>query len=244
MNLRLLLRVLFSPDKELAQSIRNIFGFYPGNIFLYQLALRHKSAAKEKIGGIKMSNERLEYLGDAVLSSIVADYLFKKYPYKEEGFLTEMRSKIVSRNQLNNLSMKLGLSKLVKTSLMRNSKSKSVLGNAFEAFIGALYLDRGYNFTKKILVKRIIEVHFDIDKLEHENTNYKSQLIEWSQKEKITIQFKVVDEVGNGYGKQYIVNLFVNGKVKGVGRDYSIKGAEQTAAEKALINIEKDVAIS
>ncbi len=243
MNLRLLFRVLFSPDKELTQSIRNIFGFYPGNIFLYQLALRHKSAAKEKIGGIKMSNERLEYLGDAVLSSIVADYLFKKYPYKEEGFLTEMRSKIVSRNQLNRLSMKLGLSKLIKTSLMRNSNSKSVLGNAFEAFIGALYLDRGYRFTRKILIKRIIEVHFDVDKLEHENTNYKSQLIEWSQKEKIPIQFKVVDEVGNGYGKQYIVDVFVKDKVKGTGRDYSIKGAEQTAAEKALISIESGRAI-
>lgn len=237
MNLRSLFRVLFSPDKELTQSIKNIFGFYPGNIFLYQLALRHKSAAKENASGIKMSNERLEYLGDAVLSSIVADYLFKKYPYKEEGFLTEMRSKIVSRNQLNRLSIKLGLSKLVKTSLTRNSNSMSVLGNAFEAFIGALYLDRGYSFTRKILIKRIIEVHFDIDKLEHENTNYKSQLIEWSQKEKIPIQFKVVDEVGNGYGKQYIVNVFVKDKVKGAGRDNSIKGAEQLAAEKALISI-------
>lgn len=240
MNLRILLQVLFSPDKELTQSIRNIFGFFPGNIFLYQLALRHKSAAKEKIGGIKMSNERLEYLGDAVLSSIIADYLFKKYPYKEEGFLTEMRSKIVSRNQLNNLSVKLGLSKMVKTSLMRNSKSRSVLGNAFEAFIGAMYLDRGYKFTKKILINRVIDVHFDIEKLEYENTNYKSQLIEWSQKEKIPIQFKVVDEVGNGYGKQYIVDVIVNDEIKGTGRDHSIKGAEQIAAEKAIVKIESD----
>jgi len=226
--------VLFSSDKELINSIKNIFGFYPGNIFLYQLAFRHKSAAKEIVNGIKMSNERLEYLGDAVLSSIVADYLFKKFPYKEEGFLTEMRSRIVSRSQLNKLSIKLWLDKLVKSELFRSSYSKSLHGDAFEAFVGALYLDKGYNYTKKIILKRVIEVHFDIDKLENEDTNYKSQLIEWSQKEKIPVEFIVVDEVGNGYRKQYIVDVMIDEKVYSSGRDSSIKGAEQIAAGKAL----------
>lgn len=230
--------VLFSSDKKLANSIKNIFGFYPGNIFLYQLAFRHKSASKEVINGLKLSNERLEYLGDAVLSSIVADYLFKKFPYKDEGFLTEMRSKIVSRNQLNKLSKKLGIDKLILSEAFCNSHSKSLFGDAFEAFVGALYLDKGYEYTKKIVIKRVIEVHFDIDKLEQQDINYKSQLIEWSQKEKIPIEFKVVDEIGNGYGKQYLVELHVGGELYGSGRDYSIKGAEQQASGKAMDQLE------
>jgi len=237
LNLLIPFFVLFSSDKKLTYSIKNIYGFYPRNIFLYQLAFRHKSAATEIVNGLKMSNERLEYLGDAVLSSIVADYLFKKFPYKEEGFLTEMRARIVSRTQLNKLSRKLGIDKLIKAELLA-SHSKSLLGNAFEAFVGALYLDRGYTFTKKIILNRVIEVHFDIDKLENEDTNYKSQLIEWSQKEKIPIEFKVVDEIGNGYGKQYQVEVLVDQNIYADGRDYSIKGAEQIAAGKAMEKLE------
>jgi ribonuclease-3 len=229
--------VIFSRDKKLIHSIKNIFGYYPGNIFLYQLAFRHKSAAKETINGLKMSNERLEYLGDAVLSSVVADYLFRKFPYKEEGFLTEMRARIVSRSQLNKLSKKLGLNDLIKSELYSNF-SKSLCGDAFEAFVGALYLDKGYKFTRKILLKRVIEVHFDMDKLENEDTNFKSQLIEWSQKEKVQVEFKVKDEIGNGYGKQYLVELMIEDKIYSEGRDFSIKGAEQIAAGKAIEKLE------
>ncbi|MCD4666077.1 MAG: ribonuclease III [Bacteroidales bacterium] len=238
MNLFFPFTVIFSSDKKLLNSIKNIFGFYAGNIFLYQLAFRHKSASIKIVNGLKLSNERLEYLGDAVLSSIIADYLFKKFPYKDEGFLTEMRSRIVSRAQLNKLSIKLGISKLVKSELMWSNLSKSLHGDAFEAFVGALYLDKGYKFSKKIIINRVIEIHFDIDKLEREDTNFKSQLIEWSQKEKIPVEFKVVDEVGNGFGKQYIVDILVDGKVYGNSRDYSIKGAEQLAAGKAIEKLE------
>jgi len=234
------LSVLFSSDKKLSSSIKNIFGFYPGNVFLYQLAFRHKSASREFVNGIKLSNERLEYLGDAVLSSIVADFLFKKFPYKEEGFLTEMRARIVSRSQLNKLSKKLGLSNLIESEEFCNNHSKSLHGDAFEAFVGALYLDRGYKYTRKILLNRVIEVHFDIDKLQKQDTNFKSQLIEWSQKEKVPIEFKVVDEVGNGYGKQYIVELQINQESYSNGRDFSIKGAEQQAAGKALERLENE----
>lgn len=233
MNLVFPFFVFFSSDKKLSFAIKNIFGFYPRNVFLYQLAFRHKSAAKEIVNGIRMSNERLEYLGDAVLSSIIADYLFKKFPYKEEGFLTEMRARLVSRSQLNKLSIKLGLDSLVKSEMFSH-QSKSIHGNAFEAFVGALYLDKGYVFTKKILVKRVVEVHLDIEKIQNEDTNFKSQLIEWSQKERIPIEFKVIDEIGNGYGKQYLVELWVNNEVLSTGRDYSIKGSEQIAAGKAL----------
>ena len=239
MNLVLPFTVFFSCDKKLSCAIKNIFGFYPGNVFLYQLAFRHKSAAKEIINGLKMSNERLEYLGDAVLSSIIADYLFKRFPYKEEGFLTEMRARLVSRAQLNKLSIKLGLDSLIKSEMFSH-QSKSMHGNAFEAFVGALYLDKGYGFTKKIVLKRVVEVHLDIEKIQNEDTNFKSQLIEWSQKEKIPIEFKVIDEIGNGFGKQYIVDLLINNEVYASGRDYSIKGAEQIAAGKALDKLQPE----
>jgi len=233
------IKLFFSSDKKLASSIKNIFGYCPHNIYLYQLAFRHKSASKEFINGLKLSNERLEYLGDAVLSSVVADYLFRKFPYKEEGFLTEMRSRIVSRSKLNRLSKKMGIDKLIESEAFCNNHSKSLYGDAFEAFVGALYLDKGYKFTRKIILKRVIEIHFDIEKLESQDVNFKSQMIEWSQKEKIPIDFKVVDEVGNGYGKQYVVEILVDNEVYGSGRDFSIKGAEQIASGQAMEKLNK-----
>lgn len=230
-------KVFLSPEKELYDAIKNIFGFYPKNIFLYKLAFRHKSVAKELYNGIKISNERLEYLGDAVLSLVVADYLFKLFPYKDEGFLTEMRSKIVSRAQLNDLGRKLGLNKLIMVNPGSPGQFKSIFGDAFEAFLGAMYVDKGYEFSKKIIINHIIKIHLDIDKLENINLNYKSKLLEWTQKYKMTIEFQVINEVGNGHRKQYIVEVLVDDKVQGKGRDFSIKAAEQNAAEKACTKL-------
>jgi ribonuclease-3 len=227
-------RLFFKADKELSKSIKNIFGFRPGNIFLYELAFKHKSVSSESLNGLKMSNERLEYLGDAVLGAIVAEYLFKKFPYKNEGFLTEMRSKIVNRIALGKLAQKLGLDKLVIFSKESKNPFRSVNGDAFEAFIGALYLDKGYTFTRKVLIKRIIEMHVDLDSLEKNDTNYKSRLIEWAQKEKHQLEFNVVDEVGEGYHRQYVVEISVDGNLYGQGTDFSIKGAEQLASEKTM----------
>lgn len=232
MNLYRLFRNLFSSDKALIRSIRNIFGFYPKNVSLYKLAFLHKSVAIEQ-NGHKVSNERMEYLGDAVLSSIVADYLFKKFPYKDEGFLTEMRSKLVSREQLNKLSRRIGLDKFIQSNQDSKSFYRSMEGDAFEAFIGALYMDRGYNFTKKIVVNRIINVYFDIDELEKLEVNFKSKLIEWSQKERKTVEFNMIAEIGVGSSKQYIVEVRINQNLFGTGQDFSIKGAEKIAAEKA-----------
>ena len=198
------------------------------------MAFRHKSVAKELSNGIKISNERLEYLGDAVLGAVVADLLFKKFPFKDEGFLTEMRSKIVSRSQLNNLSHKLGLDKLIHSSNDSKNICKSMNGDAFEAFIGALYLDRGYLFARKIIINRIINVHLDLDELETQIVNYKSKLVEWGQKEKKSVDFKVVEEIGDGFKKQFMVKLFIEGEVVESGQDFSIKGAEQIASEKAF----------
>jgi ribonuclease III len=233
-------KAYFSSDKDFIFSIRNIFGFCPGNVSLYKLAFRHRSVAVES-NGHKLSNERLEYLGDAVLSSVVADYLFKKFPYKDEGFLTEMRSKLVSREQLNKLSRKLGLDQFILSNQDSKSFFRSMQGDAFEAFIGAVYLDRGYNFTKKIIISRIINVHFDIDELVNTEVNFKSKLIEWSQKERKEVNFNVVTEIGIGSSKQYIVEIKVEDDICAVGQDYSIKGAEKIAAEKAytLLHLEE-----
>jgi ribonuclease-3 len=215
-------RVILSEDKELYSSLKNIFGFYPGNIFLYKLAFRHKSLAKELTNGIRISNERLEYLGDAILSAVVADYLFKMFPIKGEGFLTEMRSRIVSRVALNKVSQKLGLDKLILTSSEGNN----------------VYLDKGYLFTRRIVIEKVIQQHFDLDDLENNDTNYKSRLIEWAQREKHTVEFVLLSEVGHGYTKQYVVETLIDNRSYGKGRDFSIKGAEQNAAMKTLIELD------
>lgn len=234
------LRYFLSSDKILYRDIKNIFGYYPGNIHLYKLALRHKSATTKKINGVKLNNERLEYLGDAILSAVIADYLFKTFPYKNEGFLTEMRSKIVSRASLNKLSRKLGLIQLIRSGAEPNSKAKSAGGDAFEAIVGALYIDKGYKFTKKIIIRRIVDIHYDIEQLIESEISYKSKLNEWGQKEKREVSFKVEEEVGEKHKKQYIVAIEIDGKCIAKSQDYSIKGAENLAAEKAWNKIEND----
>ncbi|MCX6235479.1 MAG: ribonuclease III [Bacteroidetes bacterium] len=230
-------KIYLSPDKELFRTIKNIFGFYPDNIFLYKLAFRHRSAAQELFNGVKVSNERLEYLGDAVLNLVVADYLYKTFPFKDEGFLTQMRSKIVSRAQLNDLSRKLGLDRLIQKSQNSLSQFRSIAGDTFEAFIGAMYFDRGYEFTKKIIINRIIKFHLDIDEIETMDVNPKSTLLEWTQKMKKMLDFRVIEEVGTGPRKQYIVEAYIDDIPSGKGQDFSIKGAEQLAAEKACNSI-------
>lgn len=231
-NSILSIKAYFSSDKAFYHSIKNIFGFYPGNIFLYKLAFRHRSAAIEKYNGLKLNNERLEYLGDAILGAVVADLLFKKFPLKDEGFLTAMRSKIVSRSALNKLSKKLGLSTLITADNDSNKQFKSINGDAFEAFVGALYLDKGYRFTSKILCDRIINMHFDIEELENTEISHKSALLEYCQKEKLDLEFRLINEIGNGYKKQFEVEIFINGESKDKALDFSIKGAEKLAAEK------------
>jgi len=227
----------FAPDKRLRRSIRNIFGFWPGNIHPYKLAFRHKSASTAFVNGTKLSNERLEYLGDAVLSAVVADFLFKKYPCREEGFLTDMRAKLVSRAQLNKLSNKLGIEHLIMASPETNGQARSMSGDAFEAFIGAMYVDMGYACARKIIIRRIIGTHFDLEELERTEVNFKSRLIEWGQKEKRPVEFRLAEEVGNGHRKQYVVEVMVDNEVLGSATDFSIKGAEKIAAEKAFHSI-------
>jgi len=231
-------KAYLSQEKDLYDAIYSIFGFYPGNIFLYKLAFRHKSAAVELFNGTKISNERLEFLGDAVLSLVTADYLFKKFPFKDEGFLTEMRSKMVSRAQLNGLSLTLGLDHLIETSFSTSStQSGSMLGDALEAFLGAVYIDKGYEFTQKIIISSIIKHHMDINELETHELNFKSKLLEWTQKSKKTLEFRVTEETGSSHKKRYVVEAVVDQVVAGTGTGFSIKAAEQSAAEQACTKI-------
>ena len=227
------IKLLFSKDKQLFIAIRHIFGFNPDNINLYKQALRHKSAASEIRNGIKNSNERLEYLGDAVLSSVIADYLFKRFPYKDEGFLTEMRSKLVSRARLNIVCEKIGLDKLIQTGDSA-SVTHSIRGNAFESVIGAIYLDKGYDFTLKVIVNNVIKLHLDINEIELQETNFKSRLLEWAQKEKKSLEYMIVETNESSRNKVYIVEVLIDNIPSGRGSGFSIKAAEQSAAELTL----------
>jgi ribonuclease-3 len=227
------LRSFFQKDKTISNYIRNVFGCYPGNIFLYKLAFKHKSSAKEKTHGNKVCNERLEYLGDAILDAIVAEYLFKKFPFENEGFLTETKSKIVSRSSLNMLSKKLGLDKMLESDPGVKITQRSIGGDALESFIGAMYLDKGYKFTKKTVLKYIIKTHINVDELVQTETNYKSRLIEWAQKEKKDLDYIVTDIISQKQKKLFEVAVVIDGETYEKAQHYSIKGAEQLASEKS-----------
>ena len=216
---------------NLSQNIKNIFGFKPGNIFLYEQAFLHKSAHVER-NGREISNERLEFLGDAVISIIVADYLFKKFPFADEGDLTEMRSRIVSRNSLNKIAEKLGVAKLI--TINKTPLNNTYTGNALEAFFGAVYIDKGYSFTQKLLVNFIFARRIDVYLIIKTETNFKSKLIEFCQKERLKIDFNIVESFRIGRKKQYVCEVIIDGEPLSRGIDYNIKGAEQNAAEKAL----------
>lgn len=229
-------------DRELYKFLKNVLGFKPRNISLYKLALLHKSASVSK-SGMKLNNERLEYLGDAILSSIVADMLFRRYPYQGEGFLTEMRSKIVSRNNLNKVSQQMGISRLVRFS-KESGISRSMDGDAFEALIGAMYLEKGYHFTQKVVVKRIINTYMNVDLLETTDWNYKSKLIDWGQKEKHKVSFEVARVLSYGHSKQYEIRVLIDNEPKETAINNSIKAAEQLAAEKTYKNMFGELSVN
>src|SRR5574344_2407107 len=218
-------------DKELQKFLKNILGIKPKNLTVYKLAVVHKSFFVQNDNGFKMNNERLEYLGDAVLGIIVGDYLFKKYPYQGEGFLTEMRSKIVSRASLNKLAHKIGLSKHIQYS-RDTGQFLSMDGDAFEAIVGAIYLDRGYKSAYKVITKSIFSLYLDIDSLEKSDWNFKSKLIDWGQKTKQKVSYQAVDITESSARKQYKVQVFINEEPQETAIDFSIKAAEQLASEK------------
>jgi ribonuclease-3 len=221
-------------EKELAKSIKHILGLNPINIKPYRLATQHSSVAKENIGGVKDSNERLEYLGDAILSAIVADYLFKKYPYKDEGFLTEIRSRIVNRESLNHLGKKIGLENIITYNDTRKHAQayKSILGDTLEAFIGAVYLDMGYKKCRSFVMKTLLFPHLDIEKIISVNPNFKSKIIEWAHRNAKSIRFDIPKVIENKHYKEFIAQVFIDDQPFGKGSAFNKKRAEQEAAEK------------
>jgi ribonuclease-3 len=203
---------------------------------LYALAMRHSSAGTEQLKGYVESNERLEYLGDAVLGMVVAEYLFTKYPLKDEGFLTEIRSRLVNRESLNNLARKIGLSDLIEYNGIQKTKSqsfKSIYGNALEALVGAVFLDKGHKFCRVFILKKLIIPHFDLSHVIENDQNFKSKIIEWSQKESKNVSFRVVEVDSDRHFKRFEAKVLLNEKTLGTGYGLTKKKAEQDAAEKS-----------
>lgn len=221
-------------DKRLAASVKMITGSKPFNLSLYKLALTPSGLGEESVKGFRISNERLEFLGDAILGAVIAEYLFQKYPFRDEGFLTETRSKLVNRESLNQTGIKIGLRKALEDEVGARTftGNKSLYGDILEAFIGAIYVDRGYSFTKNFVLQRIL-LHFDLDGMITTTMNYKSKIIEWSQKENKHIEYLVLHIHGNQRFKEFIVALNVEENEIAQGKGSTKKKAEQEASKNA-----------
>jgi len=228
-----------SNDKDFVSWIKSVCGYTPNNLGLYKQALSHRSRIADSKN--PNNNERLEFLGDAILGAIVADYLFTIFPFKDEGFLTQLRSRIVNGQSLKELALKFGFELQLKTGpRMTEKPSASALGDAFEAFIGAVYLDQGYLKTKFFVVSRIIRTHLDLEKLIQTNEDYKSQLQVYCQKNKLKLEYKLLSESQNGKDRLYVIQVLVNDKAYTRFENYSKRLAEQKAAELTLAELYKE----
>jgi ribonuclease III len=218
-------------DPTFKKSLKGLLGYSPGNVSLYKTALTHRSVKDT----IDENNERLEYLGDAILSALVADYLFKRYPYKEEGFLTEMRSKMVNRQQLNDIAVKMGLKKITLYNKSDSSlKTSQIFGNTLEALVGAVYLDRGYKKTSKWVGEKIIIPHMFVDDLEILEINHKNKLYGWANKNGKQLDFETLDEKLENGRRLFTIGAVINGKVIAQGKAFNKKDASQIAAQLAV----------
>ncbi len=212
-----------------------MLGFLPGNTSLYKLAFIPKSAQQKNPSGNHLNNERLEYLGDAVLDAIVADHLFKHYPEGDEGFMTKLRARIVKRKNLDYLATKIGIPALINPGVSTGSKSKHIYGNALEALIGAIYLERGYKTAQKFFEKKILNKHIDLALLVKKDPDYKSRIIEWTQKNRVEITFESKEEhLPGSKAPSFVSVILLNEEAKGTGRGDSKKEAEQQASKAAL----------
>ncbi len=226
----------FSPERDVARRLKQIIGFTPSNLRIFKQAFFHKSTQSEKDYAIQ-NNERLEYLGDAVLGTIVAEYLFQKYPNADEGFLTKMRSKIVKRKSLNKIGDSMGVDMLLNE--FNNTRiSRSMLGNAVEALVGAVYLEKGYDGTKRFIVRRMLRKFVDVHELERFDDNYKSQLLEYCQKKGQNVSYRLLTRYKMDKRDRFKVAVIIDGKKIAVADDFNKKSAEQQASEKALQKLE------
>ncbi|MGL5937430.1 MAG: ribonuclease III [Phocaeicola sp.] len=232
------IRLLFRKNKESYLCFYRILGFLPKDIRLYEQAVLHKSLSiKSEQGGV-VNNERLEFLGDAILDAIVADILYKKYEGKREGFLTNTRSKIVQRETLNQIAIQIGLDKLIKYASKQMSHNNYMCGNAFEALIGAIYLDKGYRVCKTFMEERIIGQYLNLEDLSRRETNFKSKLIEWTQKNRFEISFELVEETKEKDSSPVFVSeVWIEEVVIGRGTGHSKKESQQIAAAESYKKI-------
>lgn len=232
--------VLFSPDKAIYTSLRNLLGFYPNNISLYKLAFRHSSVAQVIKEGVKDSNERLEFLGDSVIGSVVADYLFKRFPFKDEGFLTKMRSRMVSRASHNQIAQRLGLKMFIEldNERFKTLQPNSIYGDAYEALIGAIYLDKGFDAAQQFIINRIINMHIDMHEIENKEIDFKSKFIEWVQREKKEYRFEVIQDGSGSLNKPFVIELWVSNEMISRVEHVSKRKAEQLVAEQVCTILE------
>jgi ribonuclease III len=235
------IKLPFHKDKELYSSLYSIIGFYPHNIELYKLALMHKSIAKRNAKGKPVNNERLEFLGDAILDAIVGDIVYRHFEGKREGFLTNTRSKIVQRDTLNKLAKEMGVTQLIMSSGHSSSHNSYMGGNAFEALVGAIYLDQGYNACMRFMQKRILSQLINIDKVAYKEVNFKSKLIEWSQKNRVNVDFTMLDESKDENGSPVFNHkIMIEGLEGCEGKGFSKKESQQLAAKFTLERLRKE----
>jgi ribonuclease III len=234
-NTFIAIRLLFTPKKKYSRNLISILGFFPRKKELYDLAFIHRSASLSVGNGSSLNNERLEFLGDAVLDAVVAEFLYRLYPTKNEGFLSTMRSKIVKRKHLNCLAVKMGIEKLIVANSLNNNGGKHICGNAFEALIGAIYVDRGYKVTRKFIIDKILKTHVNLEELEHTESDFKSRMIEWAQKNRTEIKFEIEEEyTGKDHAPIFVSRILVTDQLMGEGKGSSKKESEQNAAEQAF----------
>ena len=229
-------------DEIFFVDLKKIIGFTPKNLHFYKKAFIHRSIKEvDKVTKLPLNYERLEFLGDAMISAVIAGYLFQEVPSGDEGYLTQMRSKIVSREHLNELGRDLNLFRFVKSNVAKSKFGENIHGNIFEALVGAIYLDKGYTYCDKFIHKRVIDPYVDVPKLEGKITSYKSLFIEWCQKVKKDFEFDVYDDTGNDTVKHFSVKLVLDGKIISKGRATSKKKAEETAAKRAYYAFQNEI---
>lgn len=234
------MKLPFRKEKELYSSLFNVIGFYPHDISLYKQALLHKSIAKRNEKGRPVNNERLEFLGDAILDAIVGDIVFRHFEGKREGFLTNTRSKIVQRETLNKLAQEIGISQLIKSNGHSSSHNSYMDGNAFEALVGAIYLDRGYEACMRFMKKRILSQLINLDKVAYKEVNFKSKLIEWCQKNRVKLDFKLIEQKRDENNNPiFVYQTLVEGLEGGSGKGYSKKESQQMACKLTLQSLRR-----
>ena len=221
--------------------LTKFLGFIPGNLYIYKLAFIHSSAPLKLFNGSLVNNERLEFLGDAILEAIVSDVIYKQFPYKNEGFLSKIRARIVQRDTLNLIAVNLGIPQLLKSLINKDNNTLNPFGNALEALLGAIYLDKGYNRTKKYVLKKILSDNYLTKDIIISGADFKSRILEWGQKNKKEIIFSN-KEMSNNHPNEHLFfsTLTIENHKAGSGKGMSKKEAEQNAAEQALIRIKND----